>query len=132
MRERKTRTGINRLGNPSSIAKRASNIRTIREYDLISSKGKEKHLKRVDQYDEKLKAFDQRYSLITTVFMNELDKRKISVNDLDIYEKIDEILSLICEGKFFKSRFENDKLTDVKNAILRKVNTEKQKIEEER
>lgn len=131
MRERKSKTGINRLGKPSSRAKRVSNIRTIREYDLVSSKGIEKHHKKIKQYDEKLKYFDERYSLVVKVFMNEIFKRNISIDDPELESKIDEIVSSICEGKYYQTRFAGDNIEDVKNTILRKVNTEKQKTKAE-
>lgn len=125
-------TGIHRLGRPKSLKESAAYIRKIRTYDMKRSYARMEQSKRTKQLDDKLKSFDERYALIVNGFMNELSKREISVNEPDLDSKIDEILSSISEGKYFQSRFADDDMKDIKNAILRRVNAEKQKTGEER
>lgn len=121
-------TGINRLARPKSLKESAAYIRKIRTYDMKRSYARMEQAKRTKQLDDKLKSFDERYALIVNGFMNELSKRKISINEPNLDNKIDEILSSISEGKYFQSRFADDDMKDIKNAVLRRVNTEKQKI----
>lgn len=115
-----------------TVSEKVSMLRSLRETESANLKRKREHYEVIKKHDEKLKYFDERYSMITTVFINELSKRNISLNDVDLDRKIDEILSTICEGKYYQTRFEKDNIKDVKNAILRKVNLEKQKLNEER
>lgn len=121
-------TGINRLAKPRSPRETAAYIRKIRTYDMKRSYARMEQTKRTKQLDDKLKSFDERYALIVNCFMNELSKRRISINEPNLDNKIDEILSSISEGKYFQSRFADDDMKDIKNAVLRRVNTEKQKI----
>lgn len=76
--------------------------------------------------DEQIKHLDERYSVIVTLFMNQITKREIDIFSADFDLKMDEILQEIVLSKYFNSRFPNDNLTNVRNAVLRKVNAERQ------
>ena len=115
-----------------TVSEKVSMLRSLRESESANIKRRREHYETIKKYDEKLKYFDERYAMITKVFMNEIVKRKISIDDPELDDKIDEILSFICEGRYYQSRFQNDNIIDVKNAVLRRVNAEKQKIQEER
>lgn len=128
MRERYGKSGISRLGRSSHISRNATNLKIIRACEAENSRNKSYHQKKSEQQEEKIKYFDERYALIVNVFMNELSKRNISINNPDIYDKIDDILSAISEGSFYQARFSKDNITDIKNAISRKINAEKQRI----
>ena len=125
-------SGISRVSEPKNPKETASYIRKIRTYDMRRSYARKKQEKRTKMHEEKIKYFDERYSFIVKAFMNEISKRNISVDSPELDKKIDEILSSICEGKYYQTRFAEDNIKDIKNAILRKVNLEKQKFNEER
>ena len=126
------RSGINRISKPKSPNETAAYIRKIRNYDMRRSYARRNQAKRTKQHEEKIKYFDERYSLIVKAFMNEFSKRNISIDSPELDNKIDEILTSICEGKYYQTRFAEENIQDVKNAILRKINLEKLKIGEER
>lgn len=127
MRERYGKSGISRLGRSSHMARNASNLKIIRACEAENSRNKSYHQKKCEQLEEKIKYFDERYAFIVNAFMNELSKRNISINNPEISDRIDEILSAICGGSFYQARFAKDDIRDVKNAVLRKINAEKQK-----
>ena len=76
--------------------------------------------------EKKIKFFDERYSIIVDLFMKEIEKRKINIEDKNFNDQMDEILEKLFQSKFFEMRFPNDNVKDVKNAVLRKVNSLKQ------
>ena len=122
MRERDGRSGISRLRRPKNPEKKASKLRTIRACEGVTSRNKDYCQKKAEQQTQKLKSLDERYAVIVKVFMNELSKRNTSINSHEIYERIDEILSSISKGSYYQTRFAGDNISDIRNAILRKVN----------
>lgn len=69
----------------------------------------------------------ERYESVVILFMNELKRRNIDLDETDFEAKMDEILQRIFESKYFKSRFPNENLNDIRNAVLRKINLDKQR-----
>ena len=45
---------------------------------------------------------------------------------------MDEILEIIFQSQFFRKRFPNDNLNDIRNTVLRKVNSDRQNKEKGR
>lgn len=125
-------SGISRVSKPKNPKETAAYIRKIRTYDMKRSYARKNQEKRTKEHEDKIQYFDERYALIVKAFMNEISKRDINIKEPQIDSKIDEILSVICGGKYYKTRFAEDNVEDVKNAILRKINAEKQKFNEER
>ena len=121
MEERHIR-GTGRANKPQD----AMRIKRIYDsYDCI-----DKVSKKSEMLDKKIRFFDERYLTITKLFMDEIRRRKIDITDPEFSQKMEEILQGIVKGKFFQSRFSNDNIQDVRNAILRRVNKERQTKEE--
>ena len=122
--------------NKKRLLSERPNNRTFREvafskWDVnIEKKIAETSKKR----DEKIRVFDERYSVIVKLFMSEIEKRKIDITAPEFNEKMDEILQEISKGKFFQTRYSTDNMDDIRNTILRRVNSERRKgaLKEER
>ena len=58
-------------------------------------------------------------------------QEEINMLAIDFDEMMEEILQTIYQSKMFEMRYKNDDKQRVKNAILRVVNKEREKIKEE-
>ena len=127
MKKRENNSGVIRLINTKD---RAGNSRKTTTKYIAGAYEKQYELNKIaERKDKQIKALDERYSVIVKLFMNEVEKRKIDITAPDFTLKMEEILEEISKGKFFQSRFSHDNVKDIKNAILRKVNSER-RIEE--
>lgn len=83
-----------------------------------------RQLKRIAKKDKKIEYFDTKYSTIVSIVERELQKRNIDLNDPNSISKVDQILELALSNKAFE-KFKNDDITDIKNALSRKINSQK-------
>ena len=128
MLERTNKSGVSRIkGYREKTGGRQTKCeRRYGAYDKEAAA--KKNLQKVDtmiEYD------DKRYEALTTVFMNTVYAREINMLAIDFDEMMEEILQTIYQSKMFEMRYKNDDKQRVKNAILRVVNKEREKIKEE-
>ena len=83
-----------------------------------------RRLKKIAKKDKKIEYFDTKYSTIVSIVERELQKRNIDLDDPTSASNVEQILKMVLSNKAFE-RFRNDNVTDIKNALSRKINSQK-------
>ena len=83
-----------------------------------------KRLQKIAKKDKEIEYFDTKYSTIVSILERELQKRNIDLSDPNSAHNVEQILELALSNKAFE-KFRNDNVTDIKNALSRKINSQK-------
>lgn len=102
-------------------------IRVHRGVELNYWKTKDTTKSRSRKLEAHLQRLDKQYSIVVHLFMSEIEKRKINLDSATFNESMEEILQDITQGNFFKNRFPNANMDEVRKTILRRINAERQK-----
>ena len=95
---------------------------SINKFDQFECQNR--RLKKIAKKDKKIEYFDTKYSTIVSIVERELQKRNIDLDDPTSASNVEQILKMVLSNKAFE-RFRNDNVTDIKNALSRKINSQK-------
>ena len=124
MLERNNKSGVNRINSYREKDNRA--IKCESKYGAYDKEAEIK--KKAQSIDARIEFDDERYKSLTSAFMNTIHAKRIDIDSSDFDEKMEEILQTIYQSKTFNIRYPNDDKERVKNAILRAVNKEKDRL----
>ena len=129
MLERNNKSGVNRIKNYRDKTG-GRHIRCEKKYHAYDKDAEIR--KNAEKANERIEYYNERYCSLTKVFMNTINAREIDIMSKDFDEKIEEILQAIFQSKVFEVRYRNDDKQEVKNAILRAVNEQRNRIKSEK
>lgn len=104
--------------------RRSKEERLVSKDRFEQFKYQNRRLQKIAQNDKKIEYFDAKYSTIVSIVERELQKRNIDLDDPTSASNVEQILKMVLSNKAFE-KFKDDNITDIKNALSRKINSQK-------